>query len=359
MQTRLLTAVAHVSISDADWSPPRTSRTSRRRSCFRRSGRRTARTEDRRRGDRLTGVFGSKRGPSQSPGALMSQLARRGPNRVLRGDLGFVGIPGQVFTPATGKKLPAIAFGHAWLADSARYRDLLFHLASWGIVVAAPDSQRGIAPSDTSLAADLRATLLAVANVPLGFDGLTVSRDKLGLAGHGFGAAAAVVAASDETIVGQRPPQVRSVAAVFPAPTTSILLPAARTVTVPTMVVAAGSAVDTVDSNAFPLANALGGDVTLRTIAGASDRDLLERRSLTSLVGIRGGNRKTHAAVRAVLTGYFLHTLTGDIEYQAFADADQTLGHLGNLDPTEPETDERDQFSKLIGAKAPKRPAVA
>lgn len=303
-------------------------------------------------------MFGKKKGPSQPPEALMTQLARRGPHRVLRGDLGFVGIAGQVFTPESGTRLPAVAFGHAWLADSARYRDLLFHLASWGIVAAAPDGQGGPFPSDVALAADLRATLLAVANVPLGFDGLTVSRDRLGLAGHGFGAAAAVLAASDETLLGQRSPRVGGVAAVFPAPTTSIVLPAAASVRVPATVVAAGDHLDTVTANALSLSLALGGDVTLRTIPGGSDRGLLEHRSLKSFIGINGADRKTHAYVRAVLTGFLLHTVGGDPEYAAFADPAATLGDVGTFDIGESDPDERDQFSKLIGAKAPKR-AVA
>ncbi|NMO02406.1 alpha/beta hydrolase [Gordonia sp. TBRC 11910] len=302
-------------------------------------------------------MFGKKKGPSQPPAALMKQLARRGRHRVLRGDLGFVGIPGQVFTPESGTRLPAVAFGHAWLADSARYRDLLFHLASWGIVVAAPDGQRGPFASDAALAADLRATLLAVANVPLGFDGLSVHRDRLGLVGHGFGAGAAVLAASDEVLLGQRPPKVRGVAAVFPAPTTSILLPAAGSVSAPTTVIAAGDELDTVTANALPLTRALGGDVTLRTIAGGSDRGLLEKRGLASLVGFNGADRKTHAHVRAVLTGFLLNTLADDPEYQAFADPEQILGDVGNVDPSEPDSDERDHFSKLVGARAPKRPA--
>ncbi|MFW0791094.1 dienelactone hydrolase family protein [Gordonia sp. CPCC 205333] len=303
-------------------------------------------------------MFGKKKGPSQSPAALMTQLTRRGPHRVLRGDLGFVGISGKVFTPDSGTKLPAVAFGHAWLADSARYRDLFFHLASWGIVVAAPDGQSGPLASDAALAADLRATLLAVGNVPLGFGGLTVSRDKLGLAGHGFGASAAVLAASDEVLLGQRPPQVRGVAAVFPSPTTSILLPAAASVTAPATVIAAGTDLNTVTANALPLAQALGGDVSLRTIADADDRGLLEKRSVKSLIGLNGVDRKTHAQVRAILTGFLLHTLGGDPEYQAFSDPDETLGRVEYVDLTEPETDTRDQFSKLIGAKASKRSAT-
>ena len=78
---------------------------------------------------------------------LFSSLTRRGPHPVLRGDLAFAGIPGVVYTPASGYHLPGVAFGHDWLTDAGRYTGTLDHLASWGIVAAAPDTQRGLAPS--------------------------------------------------------------------------------------------------------------------------------------------------------------------------------------------------------------------
>ena len=75
----------------------------------------------------------------------LAELSRPGPLAVLRGDLGMVGIPGVVFAPEEGLGLPAVAFGHDWLQPAERYADLLRHLASWGIVAAAPASHRGAA----------------------------------------------------------------------------------------------------------------------------------------------------------------------------------------------------------------------
>ena len=51
---------------------------------------------------------------------LFAALTRPGPHRVLRGDLGFAGIPGIVYTPASGLHLPGVAFGH----DSVSYTHL-------------------------------------------------------------------------------------------------------------------------------------------------------------------------------------------------------------------------------------------
>jgi hypothetical protein len=83
---------------------------------------------------------------------LFTALTRRGPHQVLRGDLAFAGIPGIVYTPASGFRLPGVAFGHDWLTDAAHYAGTCEHLASWGIVTAAPDTQRGLAPSVLNLA---------------------------------------------------------------------------------------------------------------------------------------------------------------------------------------------------------------
>ena len=74
---------------------------------------------------------------------LVAALTRPGPHRVLRGDLAFAGLPGVVYTPEAGLNLPGLAFGHDWLTSVERYSGLLEHLASWGIVAAAPDTERG------------------------------------------------------------------------------------------------------------------------------------------------------------------------------------------------------------------------
>ena len=125
--------------------------------------------------------------------SLFSALTRRGPHQVLRGDLGFAGISGVVYTPASGFHLPGVAFGHDWLTDAGRYSRTLEHLASWGIVAAAPNTERGLVPSALTLADDLATTLDVISGVRLGVGEISVDPDKLALAGHGFGAAAAVL----------------------------------------------------------------------------------------------------------------------------------------------------------------------
>ena len=65
-------------------------------------------------------------------------------------------------------------------------------------------------------------------------------------------------------------------AAVFPAPTTSALLPAAESVTAQGLVIG-GSVLDGVQANPLPLAQAYGGDVVLRTLPGGASADLVEK----------------------------------------------------------------------------------
>ena len=134
---------------------------------------------------------------------LFAALKRRGPHRVLRGDLAFAGLPGVVYTPESGFNLPGVAFGHEWVAAAERYEGTLEHLASWGIVAAAPDTEKGIAPSVLNLAFDLGTTLDIIAGVRLGDGKISVHPTKLGIVGHGFGASTAVFAAAGMPVEAQ------------------------------------------------------------------------------------------------------------------------------------------------------------
>src|SRR5690348_11220714 len=144
---------------------------------------------------------------------LFAALTRRGPHRVLRGDLAFAGQPGVVYTPASGLNLAGVAFAHDWLARADRYDGTLEHLASWGIVAAAPDTETSIAPSVLNLAFDLGTTLDIVAGVRLGPGKISVHPGKLGVAGHGFGGSAAVFAAAG---MPRGPHGPKAVVAMFP-----------------------------------------------------------------------------------------------------------------------------------------------
>ena len=106
-----------------------------------------------------------------------------------------------------------MAFGHDWLAGDDRYYGTLEHLASWGIVAAAPATETGLAPSVLNLAFDLGTTLDIIAGVRLGPGKISVHPTKLGVAGHGFGGSAAVFAAAG------MPGRLKAVVAAFPTVT--------------------------------------------------------------------------------------------------------------------------------------------
>ncbi|MGE2814063.1 dienelactone hydrolase family protein [Mycobacterium heidelbergense] len=269
---------------------------------------------------------------------LVKALSRPGPHRVLRGDLAFAGLPGVVYTPEAGLNLPGVAFGHTWLAGAARYSGLLEHLASWGIVAAAPDTERGLAPSVLNLAFDLGTALDIVAGVRLGPGKISVHPAKLGVVGHGFGGSAAVFAAAG---MSAKP---AAVAALFPTVTSPPAEQPAATLRVPGLILTAPGDPKTLNSNALALARAWDA-ATLRIVSKAQPGGLVEGRRLTKAVGLPGPHRGTRRSVRALLTGYLLATLAGDKTYRAFADPD---AHLPKTVPVDPEAEPVTPGEKIV-----------
>lgn len=249
---------------------------------------------------------------------LVAALGRRGPHRVLRGDLAFAGLPGVVYTPDAGLNLPAIAFGHDWLTGPGRYASLLEHLASWGIVAGAPDTQRGLAPSVLNLAFDLGTTLDIVSGVRLGPGNISVHPTKLGLVGHGFGGSAAVFAAAG---MSAKP---AAVAALFPTITSPPAEHPAATLKAPGVIFTAPNDPKTLTSNALALSQVWDG-AALRVVKKAEAGGLAEGRRITRVFGLTGPDRRTQRAVRTLLTGYLLFALGGDKTYRDFADPDVRL----------------------------------
>lgn len=244
----------------------------------------------------------------------------------MRGDLAFAGLPGVVYTPEAGLNLPGIAFGHDWLAGAARYSGLLEHLASWGIVAGAPDTQRGLAPSVLNFAFDLGTALDIVSGVRLGPGKISVHPAKLGVVGHGFGASAAVFAAAG------MPDKPAAVAALFPSVTSPPAEQPAATLKVPGLILTAPGDPKSLNSNALAL-DAAWDAATLRIVAKARPGGLVEGRRLTKVVGLPGPHRRTRRSVRALLTGYLLYALGGDKKYRDFADPDAKLPRTVPVDP--------------------------
>jgi dienelactone hydrolase len=257
---------------------------------------------------------------------LVAALGRRGPHKVLRGDLAFAGLPGVVYTPEAGLNLPGVAFGHDWLAGAGRYSGLLEHLASWGIVAGAPDSERGLAPSVLNLASDLGTALDIVAGVRLGPGKISVHPAKLGVIGHGFGASAAVFAAAG------MPRRLAAAVAMFPTVSSPPAEQPAASLKMPGLILTAPSDPKTLNSNALALSRAWD-TATLRIVSKAKPGGLVEGRRLTQAFGLPGPHRRTQRSVHALLTGYLLYTLGGDKAYRGFADPDVHLPKTIQVDP--------------------------
>ncbi len=261
---------------------------------------------------------------------LFAALTRRGPHQVLRGDLAFAGLPGIVYTPASGFNLPAVAFGHDWLTPVDHYVKTLEHLASWGIVAAAPNTERGPAPSVLNLAFDLGTTLDIVTGVRLGPGQISVQPTKLGLAGHGFGGSAAVFAAAGLAGAGKSAP--KAVAALFPSVTKPPAQQPAVSLKVPGLVLSSPDDPQSLRTDALDLAEAWPGAV-LHIVNKATSAGLAEKRRFARLLGVPGSDRGTQKAVRALLTGFLLFQLTGDKTYREFADPEAVLPKTAKPDP--------------------------
>jgi hypothetical protein len=257
---------------------------------------------------------------------LFAALTRRGPHRVLRGDLAFAGLPGVVYTPESGLNLAGVAFGHDWVAKADRYYGTLEHLASWGIVAAAPDTETSLAPSVLNLSFDLGSTLEIISGVRLGPGKISVHPAKLGVAGHGFGASAAVFTAAG------MPAKPKAVAALFPTVTKPSAEEPAAALQVPGLILVDPGDRMSLRSNAVELAR-VWRTGTLRDVKKVKAGGLVEGRRLARVVGLPGADRGTQKVVRALLTGYLLHMLTGDKTYKDFADAEVELPKARVMDP--------------------------
>jgi len=245
---------------------------------------------------------------------LFAELSGPGPHRVLRGELALVGLPGVVHTPESGLGLPAVVFGHGWLQPSTQYRGLLRHLASWGIVAASPDTQRGPLPSHRLYAADLRTALDTCVGVRLGDGVISVDPGKLGLAGHSTGGGAAVLAAADD-------PRVRAVATIAPAEVRPSAVDAAANCAMPGLHIAGGrDLIAPAAAHAAVIAQAWAGPVTLRSVAKATHLGITDNRHWSQLLLDGKPERATRRTVNAIVTAFFLVHLAGATKYRALLD---------------------------------------
>jgi dienelactone hydrolase len=253
----------------------------------------------------------------RSAGKAIDELSHPGPHRVLRGDLGLVGLPGVIYTPAEGLGLPAVAFGHDWLQSINRYLPLLRHLASWGFVVAAPGSHGGPVPSHARFSADLRTALDVCVGVRLGDGAISVDRRRVALAGHGMGGGCAVLAAADRARTGDHVAAVVTLAASETRPSA---IGAASLVSAPALHVAAGNdQISPPAGNAEPIAAAWGGPVVLRLLPKANHLGFLAGRGWIDKLLAGKPHGKTARQARALVTAFLLYAVTPEARLDELA----------------------------------------
>ncbi len=239
------------------------------------------------------------------------ELSRPGPHPVARGEMAAVGLPGVVFTPRIGLGLPAVAFGHGWLQPTSRYEELLRHLASWGLVAAAPATQSGALASHGQFATDLRVALDLCSSVRLGDGRISVDPGRLGLAGHGMGGGCAVLAAAADD-------RCRAVVTLALAATLPSAVTAAGECAMPGLHLTGGKdQIAPAISHAVPVARAWGGPVQLRELPKAGHLGFTAGPHWTDVLVGSGPEFGTRRTSRALITAFLLSHLTGAHEYDA------------------------------------------
>ncbi len=251
----------------------------------------------------------------------------KGPHRVAVGDLAPAGLPGLVFTPSSGRRLPIVALGHGWLQSVDRYADTMRYLASWGIIVVAPNTHRSLFSSHQGLALDLSRALRMVAYGELGGGRVRGDLRRLGVLGHSTGGGAAVLAAAKDQ-------QIRAVVTVTAAETRPSAIQAAGRVEAPGLHLI-GADDDWAESDGARIAQSWGGPVQLRRVRGSGHLGLAEGKSFVNNILGADSDKKVQHATRILASAFFVRHLTDAPQL-----ADQMESKVGGtklLDPNDPD----------------------
>lgn len=228
------------------------------------------------------------------------------------GDLDYAGLSGKIYTPAEGNAIPAVAFGHDWRKDISAYHGTLRHLASWGIAVAAPNTEKGFSPDHRGFAADLESAIQILTGVKLGQGNVSISPTHIGFVGHGMGASAAILAAASR-------PNLGAVAALYPSLSSPPAEASAAAVTAPGLIIGPEESPILSYGNAPKVAARWAGKAVYRVVEDADHETLTED---TAMKFLTGGDRSTsrRETLRGLLTGFLLHELAGEKKYSGFAE---------------------------------------
>lgn len=244
----------------------------------------------------------AKRQPPSIKRPTLEYFAFRGPHRVAVGDLKPAGLPGLVFTPTSGRRLPIIAVGHGWLQSADRYADTMRYLASWGMIVVAPNTHRSVFSSHQGLALDLSRAMRMVAYGDLGGGRVRGDLRRLGVLGHSTGGGAAMLAAAADD-------QIRAVVTVTAAETRPSAVQAAGRVQVPSLHLI-GSKDGMAEADGARIARACTGPAQLRKVNGTSHLGLTEGKSLLTWISGQDPDKRVQQVTRMLASAFFIRHLT-------------------------------------------------
>lgn len=101
-------------------------------------------------------------------------------------------------------RFPAVSFGHGFLQAVSQYQTTCEHLASWGMLVIAPESEGGLTPNHSRFALDLRHALTYLEQreaEPTADLYQRIATDRFALSGHSMGGGASMLAAAQDARV--------------------------------------------------------------------------------------------------------------------------------------------------------------
>jgi pimeloyl-ACP methyl ester carboxylesterase len=218
----------------------------------------------------------AKRQPPSIKRPTLEYFAFRGPHRVAVGDLKPAGLPGLVFTPTSGRRLPIIAV--------------------------APNTHRSVFSSHQGLALDLSRAMRMVAYGDLGGGRVRGDLRRLGVLGHSTGGGAAMLAAAADD-------QIRAVVTVTAAETRPSAVQAAGRVQVPSLHLI-GSKDGMAEADGARIARACTGPAQLRKVTGTSHLGLTEEKSLLTWVSGQDPDKRVQQVTRMLASAFFIRHLT-------------------------------------------------
>ena len=232
----------------------------------------------------------------------LEYFAYRGPHRVATGSLAPAGMHGVVFAPTSGRRLPIVALGHGWLQSADRYADTMRYLASWGIIVVAPNTHRSVFSSHQGLALDLSRALRMVASGQLGGGLVRGDLRRMGVLGHSTGGGAAMLAAAKDDAI-------KAVVTVTAAETRPSAIEAAGLVGVPTLHLV-GSDDIFAQSDGERIARSCTGPAQLRVVKGSGHLGLAEGKNWTNTLTGTEGDKGVQRVTRMLASAFFIRYLT-------------------------------------------------